>query len=153
MKRSLIVFITFALAGVAIAQPPGRLDAVRIWQMTEVLELTEEQTATFLPALQIHERALKKMQEKMHAMYKANQKLLEQNDLSQREVDKILKTYSKMQDEMHSLRQDFYGSMSEYLTPEQQLKFIGFENRFRQDLRDYMKDRRRSGSGRQNRRP
>lgn len=145
--------ILFTLVGTMAAQPPQNIDAVRIWKMTEVLELTEEQSTKFLPVLQIHERELKEIQNNMRELHQENQKLLKDGDVSQKEADALIKSYIKVQNEMHKHRQEFMGSLSDYLTPEQQLKFIGFENRFRQELRDYMKDRRRPRPGRQGGRP
>lgn len=154
MKTLLFIpLLAISLSAQLFGQPDKNMDAMRIWKMTEILELTEEQSTKFLPALQIHERELKAMQNNMRDLHQQNEKLLDKKDISQREVDALMKSYITTQNEMHTKRQEFIISISEYLTPEQQLKFIGFEHRFRKDLREYMKDRRNPRQGNQRRRP
>jgi hypothetical protein len=46
------------------------MDAIRIWKLTEVLELSEEQVVTFLPLVQIHERKLKEIQSEIKLLAK-----------------------------------------------------------------------------------
>lgn len=154
MKKLLsIPLLAICLSAQLFGQPDKNMDAMRIWKMTEVLELNEEQSMKFLPALQIHERELRSIQGKMVELYKKNQQFLEKEDLNQKAIDGQIFIYLKYQNEMHAMRQEFIKSLSEYLTPEQQLKFIGFEHRFRKDLREYMKDRRNPRQGNQRKRP
>ena len=154
MGRQLLTGMLLAvLVGTLSAQPDNNIDAVRIWKMTEVLELTEEQTTKFLPALQIHERELKAIQEKIWDLNKQSKELLDKKDVTQKDADALIKSYIQVQNEMHANRQEFMQSLSGHLSPEQQLKFLGFENRFRKELRDYMKDRRKPRSPGKGRRP
>ncbi|MEA3286876.1 MAG: hypothetical protein U9Q77_05830 [Candidatus Marinimicrobia bacterium] len=156
MSRNILI-ILLIMIGVSIAQPPPggaggsrNINAVRIWKLTEMLELTEEQTVTFLPLVQIHERKLRNIQQEMQELNRAGHKLIDEQDISQKEVDKLIKQYIKKQNDIHKIKHDFTQSLPKYLTPKQQLLYIGFEARFRQDLRQYMKDRR--GGNVQNRR-
>ncbi|MCF7807174.1 MAG: hypothetical protein K9M49_06795 [Candidatus Marinimicrobia bacterium] len=154
MQKILLMTILLVGSGTqSLAQPPQNMEAMRIWKMTEVLELTEDQTTQFLPALQIHERELRKMQHEMQALHETHEELLEKGELSQKDMDKVLKTFLAKQQEMQDLREDFLRSLPKYLTPAQQLKFIGFEHKFRQELRDFMKDRRNPRSGKPRNRP
>jgi predicted nuclease with TOPRIM domain len=122
------------------------MDAVRIWKLTEVLELTEEQTMTFLPQVQIHERKLRGIQKELESLSIEGQKLRKQKNISQKEVNKLIQQYTDKQKQVHMIKQEFIQSLPKYLSPEQQLLYIGFEARFRKDLRQYMKDRKGSRS-------
>lgn len=76
---------------------------------------------------------------------------MEQEDVSQKEVDKMIKRYNDKQAEIFKIKYDFVKSLPKHLSPEQQLLYIGFEARFRKELRTYMKDKRDYGD--RNRRP
>ena len=132
---------------------PQNMDAVRIWKLTEVLELTEDQTVSFLPVVQIHERKLRDTQRELMEISTSGRALLSQEKVSQKEVDKLLKDYIQKQSEITEIKTDFVKSLPKYLTPEQQILYLGFEARFRAELRDFMKDRRGdAGKGRRNNR-
>ena len=137
------------LSGVLLAQPapdmefsPHNMDAVRIWKLTEVLELTEEQTVSFLPVVQIHERKLRDAQHELMELGRSGQQLLAEADISQKQVDKLLGNYVKKQQEITDIKTEFVKTLPKYLTPQQQILYLGFEARFRQELRDFMKDKR-----------
>ncbi len=149
--RTKLLLLTIILIGTSLGQPPpmeGRMnkqnmDAIRIWKLTEVLELTEDQVVSFLPLIQIHERKLKEIQGEIRVLAKDAHALKEKGDVSQKQVDKFIKRYSEKQSEAHKIKSDFVQSLSKHLTPEQQLIYLGFETRFRSDLREYMKNERR----------
>ena len=148
-----VLLILVILVGTSWAQgpmgeggmSPRNMDAIRIWKLTEVLQLTEEQVVSFLPLVQIHERELRGIQKELVALSKETEKYLENEDVSQKEVDKLIKKYSDKLDQIHKIKHDFLKSLSKHLTPEQQLLYLGFETRFRSELREYMKKERRSG--------
>jgi hypothetical protein len=160
-KHILVLFIL--ILGSSLAQGPQgdkgfgpqSMDAVRIWKLTEILELTEDQVTTFLPLVQIHERKLREIQKEMVALAKEGHKLMDDGEVSQKDVDKLIKKYSAKQDEVHQIKNDFLKSLPKHLTPKQQLLYLGFETRFRSELREYMKNERRgnSGQGRHTKRP
>lgn len=143
MKKILLGIAVMSLSVALLdAQPQRNMDAIRIWRLTEQLELTEEQTATFLPILQIHERKMREAQKEIGELAEKGEKLLEDKKLSQKQVDKLVKEYMDQQKRINDLKADFISSMHQYLTPRQQVLFLGFEHRFRQDLRDYMRKHR-----------
>ncbi len=155
VKKSIFILVLI-MVGFVIAQGPpsqGRfkpqnMDAVRIWKLTEVLELTEDQTLTFLPMVQIHERKLRSAQREIQDLTMQSRKLLEQDEISQKDVDKMIKRYNDKHAEIFKIKHDFIKSLSKHLTPEQQLLYVGFEASFRKELRTYMKDRRGYGDKR-----
>lgn len=149
--RIKLILISLVLLSSALGQPPNgdmprskqNMDAIRIWKLTEALELTEEQVSTFLPLVQIHERELKAAQREMGSLIKEGRALLDEKEVSQKEVDKFIKKYMARQAEVHEIKNDFITSLPKHLTPEQQLLYLSFESRFRNELREYMKNERR----------
>ena len=151
--RTKLLILTIVLVGSSLGQPPqmeGRrnpqnMDAIRIWKLTEVLELTEDQVVTFLPLIQIHERKLKQIQAEIKLLAKDAHALMEKGEVDQKQVDKFLKEYVEKQKKVSKIKNDFIIDLPKHLTPKQQLLYIGFEARFRSDLREYMKNERRGG--------
>jgi len=149
--RTRLLLLTLFLVGHCLAQPPemeGRMnsqnmDAIRIWKLTEVLELTEDQVSTFLPLVQIHERRLREIQREIKALSREAYAAMEKGEVSQKEVDKFIKSYAEKQAETYKIKNEFIKSLPDHLTPKQQLIFLGFETRFRSELREYMKNDRR----------
>lgn len=150
MQIRILLIITLLLGSV-LGQPPSgdmarnrqNMDAIRIWKLTEVLELTEDQVASFLPLVQIHERELREVQREVMTLTKEGRELLEGEGISQKEVDKFTKQYLERQEKMFTIKNDFIKALPKHLTPEQQLLYLSFETRFRNELREYMKNERR----------
>ncbi len=151
-----ILLIALLMVGMVVAQgpppmggfQPQNMDAVRIWKLTEVLELTEEQTVTFLPLVQIHERKLRAVQKEIQELTQSSRDLLKKDELTQKDVDRMIKQYNDKHAEIFKIKSDFIESLSKHLTPKQQLLYVGFEARFRKELRTYMKDHREYGNKR-----
>ncbi|MCF7823805.1 MAG: hypothetical protein K9N35_06485 [Candidatus Marinimicrobia bacterium] len=149
MRNSMKTLALILILGISIqAQSRGKgmhphnMDAIRIWRLVEVLELTEDQTLTFLPMIQIHERKLKEAQKEFEALDHEGEALLKKGSVSQEEVNKLILKYNDSQKKMHDIKHEFIKSLPDYLTPQQQLLYLSFESRFRSDLKQYMKDRR-----------
>ena len=113
--RTKLLLLTLILIGTTLGQPPpmeGRrnsknMDAIRIWKLTEVLELSEEQVVTFLPLVQIHERQLKKIQTEIIALAKEGHALKEKGEVSQKQVDKFIEKYADKQNSVHEIKNEF----------------------------------------------
>lgn len=149
MRYNILIILLLTVGSILAQGPPPQgmggpqnMDAVRIWKLTEILELTEEQIVTFLPLVQVHERKLRAVQREIQDLMVEGRKLLEQENISQKEVDKMIKRYSNKYDQIYKIKQDFIKTLPKHLNPEQQLLYMGFEARFRKELRSYMKDRR-----------
>ena len=124
------------------------MEAVRIWKMTEMLVLTEEQIATFIPAVQIHERKVQGLQKQMGEEMRKLQMSIKEGNIKQKDADKALETFIILQQEVHQTKIDFLQKLPEYLTPEQQLRYLSFEVEFRKHLRQFIQDRRGQPPGR-----
>jgi len=147
--RSLLLIMV--LIGTSLGQPPPgdepmhhpNMDAIRIWKLTEVLELNEDQVAGFLPMVQIHERKLREVQKELVALSREARDMHDKGEVSQKEVDAYIRKFEEKQAEIHKIKSDFIQDLPKHLTPEQQLLYLSFETRFRSELREYMKNERR----------
>ncbi|MCF7801357.1 MAG: periplasmic heavy metal sensor [Candidatus Marinimicrobia bacterium] len=153
MKR--IVFITLTALAVTLlnaqhpdmAPTPGEalprnVEAVRIYKLTQALNLTDDQITTFIPALQRHEEQVRDAQRELHKIMNEGRTLLNNDKVNQKDVDKFISRVNQQQARVQQLNQDFLNSLSQHLTPRQQLQFLGFEERFRRQLREFIQQRR-----------
>lgn len=121
---------------------PRNVEAVRIYKLTQALNLTDEQITTFIPALQRHEEQVRNAQQELHKIMDEGRTLLNQDNVKQKEVDKFISRVNAQQARVQQLNQEFLSALSQYLTPRQQLQFLGFEERFRRQLREFIQQRR-----------
>lgn len=146
--RPIIWLVVMLIAGSVIAQPgpwgppgdsPRRLETLRIWKMTEYMDLSEEQAAAFFPALNEHRDRREDLDSTEGAIQRELMKAIEEGELDQELVDEKVARLTKLHEQRLRMETRFMRSLSEYLTPEQQAKYLVFERRFRHMLRDAMK--------------
>ena len=153
---SVILFlcsIIVAEHGMHEGPPPDVMDKIqtlRMWKMTEVLDLSEEQASRFFPAL-------KEMQKEQET---ARQRLVE---LSNEVEDALAEKADTIQilgiiDEMISMKKieaeseiKFFTKARSILSVEQQAKYVIFERDFRKKMMDLIRDSRKDGKGRKER--
>ena len=161
MAKKLIVLLLI-VCGVSLGQGPPQngngkrqnMDAVRIWKLTESLELTEDQVNKFLPLINIHERKIRTLQKEIEELSKKGVELRKAGDLSQKDANKLIEEYTEKMEEINRIKRDFIKSLPKHLSPDQQMLYLGFEARFRKDLKQYMKDRKGTrGANRRRERP
>ncbi|MCF7796226.1 MAG: periplasmic heavy metal sensor [Lentisphaeria bacterium] len=121
---------------------PQGVEAVRIFKLTQALNLTDDQITTFIPVLQRHEEQVREAQQALRKIMSEGRTLLNEDKVNQKEVDKFIARVNQQQNRVQQLNQDFLNSLSKHLTPRQQLQFLGFEERFRRQLREFIQQRR-----------
>lgn len=121
---------------------PRNVEAVRIYKLTQALNLTDDQITTFIPAMQRHEEQVRDAQQALHKIMDEGRTLLNSDKVNQKDVDKFIARVNQQQNRVQQLNQDFLNSLSKHLTPRQQLQFLGFEERFRRQLREFIQQRR-----------
>lgn len=120
---------------------PRKMEAVRIYKLTQALNLTDDQITKFIPVLQKHEAAFREEQQKLKAIMEDGRKLLNGDELSQKDVTKFMERVTTQQAKIQATNQDFFKSLDKYLTPRQQLQYLAFEERFRRQLREFIQER------------
>jgi hypothetical protein len=117
-----------------------QISTVKTWQMTEELDLTEEQAQSLFPAQKSYEdrkTELTKQRETVEAELDELLKAKEQN----RDLIKGKMVRLKEIDEQSRGNEDqFHNKLSEILTVEQQAKYELFEKKFDARLREMIRD-------------
>ncbi len=123
-------------------QPPRNVEAVRIYKLTEALALTDDQIKTFIPMLQVHEKGIRTEQKALADLVDQGRNMLNQDKLDQKNVNKFMDQVLSQQDKIQKMNREFFKSLAKYLTPRQQLQYLGFEQHFRRQLRNFIRDQR-----------
>lgn len=113
-----------------------KMEALRIWKMTECLELSAEQSTQFFPRLKEFEDFIRDNQDKQrNIMTKIHQLTNDKNyTATEKDVKKYAKQLADLEKEILDRKEAFIISIGDVLTEDQQMKFIVFDNRFRNRL-------------------
>ena len=113
-----------------------QMEALRIWKMTEYLELSTEESIQFFPRLKEFEDIIHENQNRQRNIMKSIYELLKDENYTTTEKD--VKNYAKqladLEKEISNQKEVFIISIGDVLREDQQLKFIVFDNRFRNRL-------------------
>lgn len=110
-----------------------RMESLRIWKMTEFLDLSTDQSAKFFPELKEFEKNIKIQQDKQKTlMMEIHEKTMESDySPSESDVKKLARSLAEIERDIISQKEKFIISLSSILTSEQQVKYVIFEQQFR----------------------
>jgi hypothetical protein len=113
-----------------------KIEALRVYRMTEFLNLTEEQAVTFFPRLNAFENNIRqKQQQQMSLIREIDNKIKDANfKTSEAEVKKYCRQLADTERELIKEKEKFVEELGTVLSPEQQLRYLIFEARFRERL-------------------
>lgn len=151
MQKFMMAIILVMFTGMLQAQPPHnpmrmhhppeQIETLRIWKMTEFLELSEDQAAQFFPAFQAHRKEIRLLDSTEMQIRQTIAKAVEAEKTDQEFVDQQIAEINTVRRQKMTQEGEFLEQLSKYLTPEQQAKFIIFDDRFRRALRDAIRHR------------
>ncbi len=125
-----------------------KIEAVRIWRLTEALKL-DAPTSSKLSALlsSFEQQRMGIMREQMTAMRELR-RLLKTPKPDESKIRSALERLEKNQHAMQALRDKELGGVKEILTIEQQARFLLFQQDFRREMQGIIADARRGVHGR-----
>jgi len=113
-----------------------KLENLRIWKMTEFLDLSSEQSTVFFPKLHEYEKAIRKKQGERNRLLREMFEKSEKPDFqpTSEEVRKTARRLVEIDMDIIKLKEQFILSISDVLTPVQQMRYMYFETQFRECL-------------------
>jgi Spy/CpxP family protein refolding chaperone len=120
-----------------------RIKTIKIWQLTEAVGLTPEQSERFFPIYNKHQEAMQNLESEKHEAIRRLKSLTDDPDASD---DDIAETVRKIDDFVRrsmELRQDYMKEVSTVLSFRQQGKLLAFEEMFKKRMQEIMEDIRR----------
>ena len=152
MKKTTLFLTSIIGIGSLFAQPgklrgPGgqydeRMEMMRIWKLTEHLELTEDQAEKFFPSMRAHQKQVLKIRKEEKELFTPLYKKLKKGeDVSKSEATKLMNKVASFEQKKSKTRIDFVKNSGDILNPTQQVKLLMFEEHMKQQVRDRMQDK------------
>ncbi len=118
-----------------------KIEMMKMWKLTEHLDLSEDQAAKFFPRYKALEKELQEMDKSQRDLMKQIKEMMEEGkEVKDKELNRIVKKASEIEKQKIDKKWEFVESLGEVLTPEQKAKYIGFQIRFKHALRDAIRD-------------
>jgi Spy/CpxP family protein refolding chaperone len=157
------MIITIAVLTTAISAQPGpgswdgngprrqemreRLETVKIWQLTDAVGLTSEQSKEFFPIYSKFQKDHEKIENRRTEIIDSLDELAAKDQVSEEKIKKSLEDLTAAESQFSALRSEFIKDVSGVLTVKQIAKLVVFEDRFRQRLQKNIRDIRRGMGG------
>ena len=120
-----------------------RIRTIKIWQLTEAVGLTPEQSERFFPIYNKHQEANQNLErEKQEALRRLNS-LTDDPDVSDNDIRKAMMEIDDFVRRSMEVRQDYMEEVSAVLSLRQQGKLLAFEEMFKKRLQKTIEDIRR----------
>lgn len=118
----------------------ARVRTMKIWKMTEELDLSEEQATRFFPIMQAMEEKQDAVEQERRQTLDKLGDLVWKENADAGEINSLLDQLEKLGGEEIAIRKQFRKDVSNVLTPPQMGKMVLFNQRFPMVMRDMIRD-------------
>ena len=156
MKNTILSIMLLSLTMV-IGQPDQtvvkekkeKMEMMMAWKLTEHLKLTNKEAEKFFPRFREHRETTDAFTDKEKKIYSEIKEKIERGDaLSNNDLDKLLDELSGLERKKIKEKKSFIDGLEGHLNNVQRAKLIGFEHRFRKDIREELKHHKKGGEKR-----
>jgi hypothetical protein len=128
-----------------------RIELIRMWKLTEELDLTEETWVKLFPILRKYDEKWIKLREERRNSIKQLRKALKDKAISDQEIEAAIDSVAQHAEAMSELLRQQNGELKGILSPRQRAKFILFQRRFQREIRTIIAEaRERKSKARRN---
>ena len=147
MKNTILSIMLLSLTMV-IGQPDQtvvkekkeKMEMMMAWKLTEHLKLTNEEAEKFFPRFREHREIINTFTDKEKTLNSEIKEKIERGDaLSNKDLDNLLSELSELERKRIKEKRLFIDGLEGHLNNVQRAKLIGFEHRFRKDVREQLK--------------
>lgn len=117
-----------------------QISSVKAWQLTEELNLSEEQAQALFPAQKAYEGRKKELEKQREATEVELDNLLEAREENKELIEKKLAQLKNIDEQTRTNEDQFRTKLSKILTVEQQAKYELFDKKFDSRLRQMIRD-------------
>lgn len=121
-------------------KPLEQIETIKMWKLTERLDLTEEQTAIVFPAMKSHRQKMDSLEIKARTLIEelriARQ---EEND---KKITQLVEQILALQEARCASEVELMEKLRTVLSPKQQADFIIFEMEFREEMIKFLQEHR-----------
>lgn len=120
-----------------------RIRTVRIWKLTEALNLSPDQAAKFFPRLKEFEKSMEENNKMKNEIFQKLRELSRGDKIDIKVINEKVESLAQIDQEMIRKRKEFMKGLDDILSPQQKVKYLLFERNFRKRLGEIMEDVRR----------
>ncbi len=120
-----------------------RIRTMKVWKLTEYVGLTAEQSEKFFPIYNKYQKALDEIDSKRMDLVDRLGKLVDTTGASDKDIEIAMAALNDIPNQIISEREKFFKEISPILPLEQQAKLAVFEERFKQQLQQFIREIRR----------
>ncbi|MEE9167682.1 MAG: hypothetical protein V3U24_09540 [Candidatus Neomarinimicrobiota bacterium] len=154
MKSIVAVLFILAVTSGQPPAPPGpdqslmsrqseRFELMKMWKLTDVLGLSEEQAQKFFPRHNSLVDGLEELSEQQKELMSGLHEAVDEGKtVTDKDVNGVMKKVLDMERMKLNQKQDFVENLGDILTPEQKAKYVVFEVRFREHLLRQIREQR-----------
>jgi Spy/CpxP family protein refolding chaperone len=117
-----------------------RVEMVRIWKLTEDLDLDEKTADRLFPILRKYDKKKVELKSEMFKSRRQMRQLESGRSGEKVDAEKLLEDMEKNRARMRAIEEDQYKAIKKVLTPEQMVKYIAFEQRFRREMKQMLRE-------------
>lgn len=114
---------------------------LRMWKLTEYLELTEKQAEKFFPRWRTHRQEMQEVMKERRQLHAKFEKRIKAGKVSRRDSKKFVDELNRLDRARIELRGKHVGAVEDVLTEVQLAKYVTFEQHFMGQLRQRLGDR------------
>ncbi|MEO0083796.1 MAG: hypothetical protein ABIK33_05395 [candidate division WOR-3 bacterium] len=126
----------------ASKHPGQMMETIRVWRLTEILNLTEDQSVRFFPKIKELQKAREEFEQKRIEISSAIEDLLKDAKKYEKELKAKIQEFEQYETKLHEKEKQLRKEIANILTPEQQAKFMLFQMRFNREMREMIKEMR-----------
>jgi len=120
-----------------------KIRMVRMYSLTEALELDEATAAKLFPYLRKHDSSLEQLQDSKRKHHKALRAMVNSDQFDEKAADKHLDAISQAQVEIAKTESTQLEGLKRILTTEQRVKFVFARIQFERKVREMIREERR----------
>jgi len=156
MKKLILLGILIMVPASLFAQRPGgqfermrkprreQIEMLRIWKMTEELDLSEQQADKFFPKLRSDDKQIEELEHQKQKIFRELHENVKNGELDAKKLNKTIDNLTEIQTNIIQKHAKFIRDMDGILSIDQQAKLIIFKHKFRERMVGMMRDVRRN---------
>ena len=126
-----------------------QVEMVRLWKLSEILDLDEAELAKILPILKEYDRKMRELGKKREKAFKnLHREARKEDGWDKKMILAEVRNVLEFEREIMEVRQGHFRKMETILPPERLAKYMIFDLRFHDEIENFMRDmRHRRGKG------
>ena len=141
----LVSMVTGQSEKAQVKEKKEKMEMMMAWKLTEHLKLTNKEAEKFFPRFREHRETMGAFTDKEKKLNAEIKEKIERGDaLSNNDLDKLLDDLSGLERKKIKEKKSFIDGLEGHLNNVQRAKLIGFEHRFRKNVREQLKHHKKS---------